>query len=119
MRRFTTMLLQKIRAAAFSRPALILAAVAALLSPMRPAHAAAPAPVPLGLGVSLGTLRIGATTYQRVTLLSVNARTIVIAHSGGMASIRLRDLSPELQSRFGYNPAAEAAADEALRWCPF
>jgi hypothetical protein len=115
MPRFITMLLQEIRAAVFSRPALILAAVAGLLSPMRPAHAAAPAPVPLRLGVSLGTLRIGATTYQRVTLLSVNARTIVIAHSGGMASIRLRDLSPELQSRFGYNPAAEAAADEPLQ----
>jgi hypothetical protein len=32
-----------------------------------------------------------------------------------MASIRLRDLPPELQSRFGYNPAAESAADEALQ----
>jgi hypothetical protein len=39
----------------------------------------------------------------------------VIAHSGGMASIRLRDLPPGLQSRFGYNPAAELAADEALQ----
>jgi hypothetical protein len=71
--------------------------------------------VPPGLGVGLGTLHVGATTYRHVKLLSVNARTIVIAHSGGMASIRLRDLPPELQLRFGYSPAAEAAADEALQ----
>ena len=115
MRLLTKMFLREIRAAAFSRPALILSMVGGLLAPMRPAHAAAPSSVPPGLGVGLGTLRVGATVYQHVTLLSVNARTVVIAHSGGMASIRLRDLPPELQSRFGYSPAAEAAADEALQ----
>ena len=70
--------------------------------------------VPAGLRVKLGTLRIGNTVYSDVTLLSVNARTIVIAHSGGLASIRLRDLPHDLQTRFGYDPAAEAAADAAL-----
>jgi hypothetical protein len=115
MRRFTTMSLQWIRAAALVRSALVLAGVALLLAPARPARAAAPAFVPPGLGVSLGTLRVSAATYHHVTLLSVNARTIVIAHSGGMASIRLRDLPPELQSRFGYSAAAESAADEALQ----
>jgi hypothetical protein len=109
------MIRQWIRAAAPARSTLVLAGVALLLTPARPARAAAAAPVPPGLGVSLGTLRVGATTYHHVTLLSVNARTIVIAHSGGMASIRLRDLPRELQSRFGYSPAAESAADEALQ----
>lgn len=85
---------------------------------LAPAGTSAPAPtpgaVPPGQGVNLGTLRVGAITYRQVTLMSVNARTIVIRHSGGMASIRLRDLPPELQSRFGYDPAAESAANEAL-----
>jgi hypothetical protein len=115
MRRFTTVLLQEIRAAVLSRPALILSVVALLSTATHPAPAAPPAAVPPGLGVSLGTLHVGATTYQHVMLLSVNARTVVIAHAGGMASIRLRDLPPELQLRFGYNPAAEAAADEAVQ----
>jgi hypothetical protein len=114
MRRFTTMILQRIRTAAPARTALVLSGIALFLPLARPARAAAPAPVPPGLGVSLGTLHVGATTYHRVKLLSINARTIVIIHSGGMASIRLRDLPPELQSRFGYRPAAESAADEAL-----
>jgi C1A family cysteine protease len=84
-----------------------------LLAPACRANAATP--VPPGKGVSLGTLQVGATTYHHVTLLSVNARTIMIMHSGGMASIRLRDLPPELQSRFGYSPAAESAADKTLQ----
>jgi hypothetical protein len=110
MQRFTTMIRQWSRASAMA-----LVGVALLLPAVQPADAAPPAPVPPGLGVSLGTLQVGPTTYRHVKLLSVNARTIVIAHSGGMASIRLRDLPQDLQSRFGYSPAAEAAADEALQ----
>lgn len=63
----------------------------------------------------LESLQVGAITYHRVKVMSVNARTVMIMHSGGMASIRLRDLQPELQSRFGYDPAAETAADAALQ----
>jgi hypothetical protein len=61
---------------------------------------------------------VGSTAYRHVKLLSVNARTIVIRHEGGMASIRLRDLSPEWQARFHYDPVAEAAAEQSLQAAP-
>ena len=109
------MILPWIRGAAHAPAALVLTLATLLLAPAGPARAETPVPVPPGQGVSLGTLHVGTITYHQVTLLSVNARTIVIRHSGGMASIRLRDLPGELQSRFGYSPAAESAADEALQ----
>jgi len=65
-------------------------------------------------GTPLGTFTVGKATYRQAKVLSVNARTLVIRHEGGMTSIRLRDLSPEWQARFHYDPGAEAAADQAL-----
>lgn len=62
-----------------------------------------------GPGTTLDTLVVGATTYRQVQIRSVNPRTLIITHTGGMASIRLRDLSPEWQQRFNYDPAVEAA----------
>lgn len=64
-------------------------------------------------GEKLESLTVGQITYAQVQVRSFNARTLVITHAGGMASIRLRDLTPEWQARFNYNPAAEAAADAA------
>ena len=42
----------------------------------------------------------------------------MITHAGGMASIHLRDLTPEWQARFHYDPAADAAAEDAARNAP-
>src|SRR3954462_14653037 len=67
-------------------------------------------PAKLGAGAAFETLQAGKTTYQNVKVRSVNARTLMISHAGGIASIRLRDLSPELQAAFGYDPEVEAAA---------
>jgi len=39
----------------------------------------------------------------------------MITHARGMASVRLRDLTPELQEAFGYDPAADRASDVALQ----
>ena len=90
--------------------------LALLVAQAQTARTAGPsAPASPGSGASFETLQVGAVTYHQVQVRSVNARTLVIAHSGGVASIRLRDLSPELQARFGYNPVTEAAADEALQ----
>ena len=69
-------------------------------------------------GTKIESLTVGATTYREVQVRSVNARTLVITHTGGMASIRLRDLAPEWQARFRYDPAAAAAADQAARAPP-
>ena len=66
-------------------------------------------------GTRIDSLTVGVTTYQEVQVRSVNARTVMITHRGGMASIRLRDLPPEWQARFHYNPLAEAAAEEAAK----
>lgn len=64
----------------------------------------------LGVGASFDTLQVGPTTYQRVQVRSVNPRTIMISHAGGLASVPLRSLSPELQAAFGYDAASETAA---------
>ena len=61
------------------------------------------------------SLTVGPTTYQRVEIRSVNDRTVMISHSGGLTAVRLRDLPPELQQTLGYNPAAEALADAKLQ----
>lgn len=66
-------------------------------------------------GARIDSLPVGSTTYHQVQVLSVNARTVMITHRGGMASIPLRDLSPEWQARFHYDPAAETAADQVPR----
>ncbi len=69
-------------------------------------------------GAKLDSLPVGKTTYQQVLVRSVTARTVIITHAGGMASIPLRDLSPEWQARFNYDPVAEAAAEGAARTKP-
>lgn len=76
------------------------------------------ADAPITAGSHLDDLTVGAITYHQVVVRSVNVRTVMITHSGGMASIRLHDLSPEWQARFHYDAAAEAAADEAARNAP-
>lgn len=65
-----------------------------------------------GTGTVIESLTVGPTTYRQVKVRSVNARTLVILHAGGMASLRLRDLPPEWRERFKYDPAAEAALEQ-------
>ncbi|HEX4914669.1 MAG TPA: hypothetical protein VFV51_11955, partial [Vicinamibacterales bacterium] len=65
-----------------------------------------------GPGTVIESLTVGPTTYRQVKVRSVNARTLVILHAGGMASLRLRDLPPEWRERFKYDPAAEAALEQ-------
>ncbi len=66
-------------------------------------------------GKSLESLAVGKMVYRDVVVKSVTARTVMFTHRGGLASIKLRDLSPEWQERFGYDPVAEQASDEALK----
>jgi hypothetical protein len=72
----------------------------------------------LGPGSKIESLAVGSTTYLNVLVLSVNARTVMITHSTGMASVHLRDLSPVWRARFHYDAAAEAAAEEADKAAP-
>lgn len=93
----------------------LLAFLALLLSFALPARAE---DAPVAAGSTFSTFAVGAVTYRDVKVLSINARTAMIRHAGGMASIRLRDLSPEWQARFHYDPSAEAAAEQALAAAP-
>ena len=49
---------------------------------------------------------------------SVTACAVLITHARGMASVRLRDLAPEMQEAFGYDLAADRASDVALQKAP-
>jgi hypothetical protein len=79
------------------------------------ARAADPVPEHIEPGTTFDTLQVGGVIYQHVLVRSVNARTLMISHDGGIASIRLRDLPPELQTAADYSPESEAAADAALQ----
>lgn len=64
-------------------------------------------------GSRLPALTVGTTTYHDVVVRSVSATTVLFMHRDGMASVRLRDLPPAEQARFGYDPAAAQASDTA------
>ncbi len=69
----------------------------------------------LKAGAKLETMTAGKVTYREVVVRSVSARTVTITHAGGMASVKLRDLTPELQAALGYDPVAESASEQALQ----
>jgi len=72
----------------------------------------------LSVGATFPVLQVGATTYHDVRVRSVTVRSLVITHRDGLGSIRLRDLSPDLQKAFGYSPETEATADAAAAKAP-
>jgi len=72
---------------------------------------AADVPARLVAGCKLDSLTVGTTTFQDVLVRSVSARSVMITYDGGMKSILLRELPPELQQRFGYDPEADRAQE--------
>ncbi len=52
--------------------------------------------------LTLDTLRIGNVTYSNVTVYSTNRTDVFIKCAGGVANIKVRDLSPEDLRRLGY-----------------
>ena len=91
-----------------SRPACILCLLFLGCLALTPVQAAKPEAT-LSPGARLDVLPVGPLTYHRVEVRSVNPHTLVILHEGGLASIRLGDLSPEWQARFHYDPVADRA----------
>ncbi|MDQ8196922.1 C1 family peptidase [Pelagicoccus enzymogenes] len=59
-------------------------------------------------------LEVGSDVYQRAIVLSSNASSLSIRHSGGIAQVPLSKLSPELQLKYGYDAALAADRDAAL-----
>jgi thiol-disulfide isomerase/thioredoxin len=58
------------------------------------------------------TLKVGSITYSNVTVIDANASDLYFKYSGGMANVKLRDLPPEIQKRFNYDPDAAANAEQ-------
>ena len=72
----------------------------------------------LGVGTTFQVLPVGPVTYHEVRVRAVTARSLVILHRDGLASIRLRDLTADLQQAFGYSPEIEAALDATAKISP-
>ena len=64
--------------------------------------------------VKLDTLPVGTTTYSNVIIVGANATDLYFTHDQGVANVKLKYLSKDLQKRFNYDPKAAAAA-EALQ----
>lgn len=61
----------------------------------------------------LPELKVGQRIFRDIVILGVDATDLYFRHEGGIRNVKLRDLQPELQKMFGYNP--ERAA-EIERW---
>jgi cytochrome c biogenesis protein CcmG, thiol:disulfide interchange protein DsbE len=57
-------------------------------------------------------LQAGNEVYSNVTILSVSATDIYFTSSRGLANAKLKDLTPELQKRFNFNPTNAAAIEQ-------
>lgn len=62
--------------------------------------------------VKLTSLTVGRRTYRRVTVLGVSETDLYFRYANGISNVKLRNLSPELQKKFGYDPVV---AEEAER----
>jgi cytochrome c biogenesis protein CcmG, thiol:disulfide interchange protein DsbE len=60
------------------------------------------------------TLRAGSQLYSNVTVISASPTVLTFQHAKGVGSVKLKDLSPELQAKFGYDPK-KAAEVESLQ----
>jgi len=81
--------------------------------------------VALGLGLSFGltaradlkltVLKTPTQTYSNVTILSFSVTDVNFTHAQGIANAKLKDLEPELQKQFKYDPAkaGDAAGKQA------
>jgi len=65
--------------------------------------------------VKLPVLRAGGEVYTNVTVLGKSATDIYFTHARGMGNVKLKDLTPDLQKQFGYDPvkAGETARKQA------
>jgi len=60
-------------------------------------------------------LQVGQHTFKNVRVTTKARRYIFIMHSGGMASIKVSDLPPDIRHKLGYEPsAAKKQIDAAL-----
>ena len=62
--------------------------------------------------LKLDSLTVGPTTYSNVTVLGANVTDLYFTHALGIANVKLKNLSPELQKQFNYDAKAAAEAEK-------
>ncbi len=65
-----------------------------------------------GAPLKLDFLRVGTRVYSNVVVVGANTTDLYFKHSQGLSNVKLRQLDPQLQKRFDYDPKA---AEEAER----
>lgn len=65
-------------------------------------------------GATFPELTVKGVVFRDVRVVSQSASALTVRHAGGLAQIQLRDLSPELQQRFGFDPRRAAAAEQQI-----
>jgi thiol-disulfide isomerase/thioredoxin len=63
----------------------------------------------------LATLDVGDDTYKNVTVTRVTATDIYFNHARGIANAKLKNLSPELQKKFHFDPVKAEKIEEQKR----
>ncbi len=61
--------------------------------------------------VTMPVLKVGSEVYSNVTVISTNATHLTFSHSRGMMSVKLKNLSPDLQKKFHYDGAKASEAE--------
>ncbi len=56
-------------------------------------------------------LEAGSETYSNVTVSAVSATDIFFIYTGGMANVKIKNLTPDLQKHFGFNPKQAQAVE--------
>jgi len=69
-------------------------------------------------GMDLGTLTAGGKTYAAVRVKTLDAWELSFHHRDGVARVALKDLPPDLQDRFAYDPQAGAKPEAPLAISP-
>ncbi len=61
---------------------------------------------------NLAMLKAGSNIYSNVTVTTVTTTDIYFTHAGGMGNAKLKDLAPDLQKHFQYNPAKAGEVEQ-------
>jgi len=62
--------------------------------------------------LTMDSLKVGLVTYTNVTILGANATDLYFTHAQGIANVKLKYLSPDLQKRFNFDPQSAAEAEK-------
>jgi len=60
----------------------------------------------------LPVLQAGNVTYSNITVTTVSATDVYFTFAGGMGNVKLKDLSPDVQKRFNFDPKKAKAVEQ-------